>query len=50
MPDQEKTFVNYYRCTKCGETWNDLWDSACDDECPECGTVMTPYESEEIKG
>jgi len=41
-------FRNYYRCVKCGEQWNDEWDSTCDDECPECGTIMTPYRSEDL--
>jgi len=40
-------FRNYYRCT-CGEEWGDEWDAMCDDECPECGTIMTPYRSEDI--
>lgn len=52
MPDTtektEKAFVNHYKCEKCGYKWADIWDSRCDDECPECGTVMTPYESIEV--
>jgi hypothetical protein len=44
----KKTFINKYGCEKCGCEWEDTWDSMCDDECPECGTVMTPYESTEV--
>ncbi|NTX18029.1 hypothetical protein [Burkholderia cepacia] len=41
---------NHYRCTECGTEWHDEWDCACDDDCPECGTTMTPRDSEEIEG
>lgn len=41
-------FRNYYECEKCGEEWTDEWDSTCDDECPVCRTVMSPYHSEDI--
>jgi hypothetical protein len=41
-------FRNYYKCVECGNEWEDEWDSTCDDECPNCGTIMTPYESEDI--
>lgn len=39
---------NSYHCEKCDVSWTDEWSCACDDECPECGTVYTPEESEEI--
>jgi hypothetical protein len=26
-----------YRCPDCGHTWNEVYESACDSECPECG-------------
>ncbi len=26
----------FYECD-CGNTWEDEWSCACDDECPECG-------------
>jgi len=41
-------FMNHYHCSDCDVSWNDYWDSACDDECPECGTVYTPTESVKI--
>jgi hypothetical protein len=44
----EFKYKNYYKCDKCGQEWEDMWDSTCDDECPNCGTEMTPYESEDI--
>lgn len=40
--------LNHYRCAECGTEWSDAWDSACDDECPECWTVMSPCDSEEL--
>ena len=45
----EMKFYNFYRCEKCGKSWEDAWDSMCDDECPQCGTVYFPYKSENIK-
>lgn len=46
--EEEKTFLNKYRCDDCGVSWEDEWSCGCDDECPECGKYFTPYESEEI--
>jgi len=40
-------FMNLYRCTNCATEWEDAWDATCDDECPRCGTVMTPYLSDD---
>lgn len=45
----EHRFLNYYECDRCGTAWQDEWDAMCDDECPECGAVMTPYESEDLE-
>lgn len=39
-------FVNCYECP-CGETWNDVWDCACNDKCPKCNKEIEPYKSEE---
>lgn len=39
-------FRNSYKCS-CGETWEDEWDSMCDDRCPECNTSTSPYISNE---
>ena len=30
-------FINFYRCPRCGEGWDDVWSCMCDDECPVCG-------------
>jgi predicted Zn-ribbon and HTH transcriptional regulator len=27
-----------YRCPECGHEWQEQWTSACDSECPKCGT------------
>ena len=40
-------YLNFYRCTRCATEWEDVWDATCDDECPRCGTVMTPYASDD---
>lgn len=44
---EETEYVNKYQCTSCGEEWEDTWTCMVDDECPKCGTIMTPYGSEE---
>jgi hypothetical protein len=36
-PVLDKEYLNKYFCEKCEHTWHDVWDSACDDECPMCG-------------
>ncbi len=28
-----------YRCPECGHEWSERWTSACDSECPQCGTT-----------
>ena len=37
-------YVNYYKCPRCKEKWQDFWDCACDDRCPACGLSVSPYE------
>lgn len=45
----EAQFQNWYRCPECKTEWNDVWDSMCDDECPECGERdISPHYSEQI--
>lgn len=39
--------INTYECT-CGTSWADEWSCACDDDCPACGTTMTPVDSEDV--
>jgi len=41
-------FINYYECPQCGEKWEDVWDSMCDDRCPHCNISVSPYESIEV--
>lgn len=39
-------YQNQYRCPDCGTEWDDVWDCACDDDCPACGTRhISPFES-----
>jgi DNA-directed RNA polymerase subunit RPC12/RpoP len=26
-----------YHCPNCGHEWEEIWTSACDSTCPECG-------------
>ena len=40
-------FLNHYRCDACDEEWSDRWSCACDDDCPACGTSISPYDSDE---
>jgi DNA-directed RNA polymerase subunit RPC12/RpoP len=45
--DNEIVYLNFYRCDRCGEEWEDAWDSEVDDDCPSCGKRhMTSYKSE----
>lgn len=38
-----------YRCPKCSETWEEVWASPCDSECPKCGTRdIEAYEYDHI--
>lgn len=54
--DEEKSFVNHYRCEGNHDCrtqhepleWTDTWSCACNDRCPTCRTEMEPYESEEL--
>lgn len=36
---------NHYHCDGCDESWTDQWSCACDDECPSCGTPISPEDS-----
>ena len=46
--DVEMLYRNYYRHNECNTEWEDEWDSMCDDECPECGTAISPYKSDDL--
>lgn len=35
--DWERTVEALYRCYRCGAIWRSVWNSACDDECGDCG-------------
>lgn len=37
-----------YECPKCGETWQDVWSCACDDDCPGCGATIEALDWKEI--
>tara|TARA_R110001583_G_scaffold131365_1_gene283097 strand:+ start:251 stop:472 length:222 start_codon:yes stop_codon:yes gene_type:complete len=43
----EARFINYYECDKCGCEWEDEYDCQPDDDCPNCGTNMSPVRSED---
>lgn len=42
-------YLNYYECSECGARWEDEWDCACNDKCPDCNAEIEPYKSEEIE-
>lgn len=42
----KEKYQNFYQCPACGHSWQDYWDSGCDDECPACGQRdVSPYRS-----
>jgi len=46
IDDVEMKIKSFYK--HCGEEWESVWDSACDDECPKCGKPISPYDYEDI--
>ncbi|WAR45989.1 hypothetical protein [Methylomonas rapida] len=43
-------YLNQYRCLYCQTEWEDVWDCACNDRCPDCNKEIEPYESALIDG
>jgi len=43
-------YLNQYRCPYCQTEWEDVWDCACNDRCPDCNKEIEPYESALIEG
>lgn len=42
-------FGNHYACPGCCEEWDAVWDSGCDDECPNCGLRdISPIDSVQL--
>ncbi len=37
--------LNFYKHEECGTHWADLWSCGCNDECPNCGGEIEPYEN-----
>lgn len=44
----EDRFRNYYQCESCDTEWIDYWSCGCDDDCPNCGLTMSPYDSVDL--
>ena len=42
-------YSNHYRCPQCQLEWQDEWDCACNDKCPNCNKEIEPYASELIE-
>lgn len=42
-------FQNFYKHEECEVEWDDKWSCACDDECPECGTSISPNYSKQLR-
>lgn len=43
-------YLSSYECPNCGHEWQETWECACNDQCPECGTKdIEPYEYDEVK-
>jgi hypothetical protein len=48
LPEEaEKQYINNYHCPDCDEEWTDVWTAMCDDECPKCGTICSPEDSQD---
>lgn len=45
----EPWFFNQYRCPDCECEWDNESTSQYDDECPDCGIIVSPFDSEEIQ-
>lgn len=43
-----KWYSIWYTCAECGTHWNSEWSCTCDDDCPECGTVMEAESFDDI--
>ncbi len=39
-------YSNSYHCQECDQSWVDTWSCAADDDCPECGSAISPEASE----
>lgn len=40
----------YYRCSECGDVWNDIFEDMCGEEkCPSCGAKMNDEETVYMK-
>jgi rubrerythrin len=48
IEEVEALYCNYYRCSECGEEWEDEWDSMCNDRCPKCNAEIEPYMSTDL--
>jgi hypothetical protein len=46
---QVEIFKNAYEHKECGTSWNDTWSCGCDDECPKCGTSISPETSNPVR-
>ena len=42
-------YINYYGCPYCQLEWQDEWNCACNDKCPDCNKEIEPYESDLIE-
>jgi hypothetical protein len=46
--DEERLFINHYRCDECDESWTDTWSATCDDRCPACNRAISPHHSDDL--
>ena len=42
-------YRKFYRCSECGEEWEDEWDCLCNDRCPQCNAEIEPHAHEVIE-
>jgi hypothetical protein len=46
--EEENKYINYYKCPRCNEEWQDYSPSKNNDRCPKCDDEIEPYKSEDI--
>ena len=47
--EDSRWLLNVYACDDCNIGWEDEWDCACEDKCPECGKVCMPVYSLDLE-
>lgn len=46
--EEPDLYTNHYRCSECGEEWQDDSPHTNNDRCPSCDAETEPYDSEDL--